>query len=385
MTMSPLGPSTLAVHAGAPSPRIEGSAVTPIFQGSVFEHTGATEYSAIRYPRLSNLPSHRSVCAKLAALEGTEAALVTASGMAAITTAMFAVMAGGGHLLAQNTLYGGTFTFLRDVFKDIGFTYDLIDPTDPSSWEGKLRDDTLAIYTEAVGNPNLVVADHTAVVDFAQEHGLVSMIDSTFASPVNFNPAAVGYDIVLHSATKYLNGHSDLAAGVIAASEEWIDKILPRLTHLGGTMDPHSCFLLERGIKTLVLRVERQNANALAIAEHLEGNPAIDRVHYPGLESHKGHTIAKELFRGFGGMVTFEVKGDGAAAAAFIDRLRLPIHAPSLGGVESLVTRPVTTSHLAMTTDERAAAGVTENMVRMSVGIEDVADLIADIDQALAG
>ncbi len=202
---------------------------------------------------------------------------------------------------------------------------------------------------------------------------------------MNFNPAAVGYDIVLHSATKYLNGHSDLAAGVIAASEEWIDKIQPRLTHLGGTMDPHSCFLLERGIKTLVLRVERQNANALAIAEHLEGNPAIDRVHYPGLESHKGHTIAKELFRGFGGMVTFEIKGDGAAAAAFIDRLRLPIHAPSLGGVESLVTRPVTTSHLAMTTDERAAAGMTENMVRMSVGIEDVADLIADIDQALAG
>lgn len=375
--------ATRAVHAGTPSPRIDRAAVTPIYQCTVFEQGEVQSYSDIRYPRLNNLPNHQVLHARLADLEGTERALVTASGMAAITTTLLSVLRPGDHLLAQPALYGGTFNFIRDQLQALGISVDWIDACDPRSWEPLLRPTTRAVYTEAIANPCTQVADHGALLDFAKAQGLVSLCDATFATPVNFRPAELGYDLVLHSATKYLNGHSDLTAGVIAGSAARIEAILPQLNLLGGTLDPHACFLLERGLRTLVLRVERQNANALAIAQHLEGHAAIEAVLYPGLESHPQHRQARELFEGCGGMLAFKVRGDGAKAAAFIDHLQIPLHGPSLGGPETLVTRPVTTSHLTMSAAERAAAGVTDNMVRMSVGIEGVRDLIDDLDQAL--
>ncbi len=238
---------------------------------------------------------------------------------------------------------------------------------------------------EAISNPLIEVADHRAVVDFAGEHGLVSMIDSTFATPVNFRPPVFGYDVSLHSATKYLNGHSDLVAGAVIGSANWLGKIRHRLNHLGGTLDPHACFLLDRGLKTLVLRVRQQNASAVAMAEFLESRPEVKTVNYPGLRSHPQYERARELFSGCGGMLSFELEGGAEAALRFIDRVRIPICGPSLGGVETLLSRPCVTSHAGVSAEARAALGIGDGLIRLSVGIEAVEDLIEDFGQALAG
>ncbi|MEM9491655.1 MAG: PLP-dependent transferase, partial [Myxococcota bacterium] len=278
----------------------------------------------------------------------------------------------------------GTYNFLTDDIGDFGITYDFIDGDDPDSWEALRKPNTRAIYVESLSNPLVQIADHQAVVAFARKHGLVSLIDNTFASPVNFRPLTVGYDIELHSATKYLNGHSDVVAGAIIGRAKWLERIDKRLSHLGGSLDAHACFLLERGLKTLVLRVRQQGQNALALARHLDGRDDVAKVHYPGLESHSGHVRARELLASFGGMLSFELVGGAAAAERFVSRIELAMHAPSLGGVESLVTRPAATSHAGMSADERARMGVTDGLMRVSVGIEHVDDLIGDFDRALA-
>jgi cystathionine beta-lyase/cystathionine gamma-synthase len=375
---------TRAVHAGRLHPRVGGAAVPPIFQCTVYEHTEeGADYHDVRYPRLNNLPNHEVLGRRLAALEGAEAALVTASGMAAISTAMMTVLGEGGHLLVQDQLYGGTHSFVTRDLRAYGLQYDFIGPGDPDSWRAALRPNTRAVYVETLTNPLLQVADHRALVAFAREHGLVSMIDNTFATPVNFRPIEAGFDLSLHSCTKYLNGHSDLVAGAIIGSEEQVRQIKKRLDHLGATLDPHACYLLERGMKTLVLRVRQQNASALELARHLHGHPRVRRVYYPGLESHPDHARARELLEGFGGMLSFEPEGGVAAARRFVGRVELPINGPSLGGVETLVTRPATTSHSGLTPEERRRIGIDDALIRVSVGIEEVHDLIRDFEAAL--
>ncbi len=374
---------TKVVHAGEPVPRCEGAVTFPIFQSSTFEATIAASYDDVHYIRMSNTPTHDALHAKLAALENGEAALVTSSGMSAITTTLMTFLSSGDHLLAHNILYGGTYDFLTKDFPRLGLTYDFFDATKAGGWEKQLRPTTKAIYVESMTNPLLDVADHRAVVKFAHEHGLVALIDNTFASPINFRPHELGYDLALHSATKYLNGHTDIVAGAVAGKRDFVGRVRAKLNHFGGSLDPHACFLLHRGLKTLGLRVRRQNENALQVARFLEKHRAIERVRYPGLESHPQHTRAKELFAGFGGMLSVEVKGGGDAAKRFVDRVELAVKAPSLGGIETLVSRPAAMSHLGLTEQERAKTGISEALVRISIGIEDAEDLIADFDSAL--
>jgi len=376
---------TRLIHAGRPRPRIEGAAVVPIFQCTVFEHDeDPGSYDDVRYPRLSNLPNHGALSVKLAALEGAEDALVTSSGMAAISTTLLEVLGGRGHLLVQDQLYGGTHAFVARDLAAYGIEHDFVSGDDPDAWRAGLRPETRAIYVEALTNPLLRVADHRAVVEFARRNELISIVDNTFATPVNFRPVERGFDLSLHSGTKYLNGHSDLVCGAVIGSAERVGRIRQLLGHLGGCLDPHGCFLLDRGLKTLALRVRRQNESALRVAAALAANPAVSRVNYAGLESHPDHARARELFEGFGGVLSFELKGGAAAAKRFVERVEIPVNGPSLGGVESLVTRPVTTSHATLTPAERERLGIGEELVRVSVGIEDAGDLIRDFEQAIA-
>ena len=375
---------TRAVHAGTPKDRVGGAGVLPIFQSSIFEMSPErSSYESILYPRLSNLPNQRALGAKIASLESAEAAVVTASGMAAISTALLSVLKSGDHFLAQDCLYGGTHSLVTIDFRDLNIEFDFISPNNPEEWAAKVRPNTRAIYVEAITNPLVQVIDHPEVVRFAREHNLVSLIDNTFASPVNFRPAEVGYDLILHSCTKYMNGHSDLAAGAVAGKAGLIEQVTHRLNHYGGSLDPHACFLLDRGLKTLVLRVERQNENALALAGFLEGRNEVARVNYPGLPSHPRHSQAQEWFHGCGGMFSFELNGGAPAAQALVENLQIPIHSPSLGGPETLIVRPANSSHAGLNPQERAEMGITDGLIRISSGIESKHDLIADFAQAL--
>src|ERR1035437_10133993 len=338
------GIDTKLIHAGEPEPLIGGAVTMPIFQSSTFEYAGQTSYHDLRYIRLSNTPNHAVLHAKLAALENADAALVAGSGMAV----------------------------------------DFVDGDEPATWREAIRPNTKAIYVEAMSNPLLQVSDLQAAVDFAAENGLVSIIDNTFASPINFRPAEIGFDLSLHSGTKYLNGHTDIVAGAVIGRAELVESITHTLNHLGGVLDPHACFLLHRGMKTLAVRVRHQNESALKIARWLEQHRAVARVNYPGLESHSNHLRACELFDGFGGVLSFELEGGVNAARRLMDRVTIPISAPSLGGVESLITRPSTTSHSGMSAAQRARAGIDDGLVRLSVGLESSDDLIEDFETALA-
>ncbi len=375
---------TKLIHAGEPDPRILGAVSIPIFQSAMFEYAGETGYHDIKYIRLNNTPNHIAVHQKLAALENAEAALVASSGMAAISTALLTVLSAGDHLLVQDCLYGGTHDFVTKDLGSFGIGYDFIDADDPASWKKKLKPNTKAIYVETMSNPLLQIPDLEAVPVFAQEHGLVSLIDNTFASPMNYRPAEHGFDLSLHSATKYLNGHSDIVGGAIIGRVELVERIKHRLDHLGGSMDPHQCYLLHRGMKTLALRVRCHNQSALKVATFLAQHPKVSRVNYPGLPAHPRHQRACSLFDGFGGMLSFEMKAGLEAAERFIKATTLPIVAPSLGGVETLVTRPATTSHAGMAPDDRRRLGITDSLIRMSVGIEATEDLLEDFGRALA-
>jgi len=375
---------TQLVHAGDPRPRIDGAVEMPIFQSATYEYRGESRYDDVRYLRLNNTPNHLALHAKLATLEGAQAALVTASGMAAITSTLLTVLRAGDHLLAQSCLYGGTHDFVTGEFGGLGLTADFIDADRRETWAAQLKPNTRAIYVESLTNPLLEVADLTAVVEFARAHGLISIIDNTFASPVNYRPIAAGFDLVVHSATKYLNGHSDIVAGAVAGSSELIERIRHKANHLGGSLDPHAAFLLNRGLKTLALRVRYQNDSALRIARFLEAHPGVTRVHYAGLESHPRHARAQRLFAGFGGVLSFELEGAAQRADEFAARVRIPAIAPSLGGVHTLLTRPATTSHAGLSREDRQRLGISEALLRLSVGIEATDELIEDFTQALA-
>jgi len=374
---------TKLIHAGEPKEKYGGAVNMPIFQSSTFEYTGQDDYNEVKYIRLNNTPNHIVLHEKLAALENAEAALVTASGMAAISASLLTYLNSGDHFLAHESLYGGTHTLITNEFPKLNIECDFIDASDSRGWEEKLRPETKLIYVETITNPLLNVLDLNAVVDFAKKHRILSMIDNTFATPMNYRPIENGFDLSLHSATKYLNGHTDLVAGAVIGSKDLVTKVIHKLNHLGGSLDPNTCFLMQRGLKTLALRVERQNDNSLKIAKYLQMHPKIRKVNHPGLENSPDFARASALLDGFGGMVSFEVDGGVDIADKFISNLILFCNAPSLGGVESLVTRPVQTSHSGMSKEDREDSGIKDELIRMSVGIEAVEDLIADLDNAL--
>jgi len=374
---------TQLIHAGEIRPGIEGAVALPIFQSANFESVEGEEYHDIKYMRLSNSPNHQVLAAKLAALESAEAAVVTTSGMAAITTIFHSLLSAGDHVIFQDCLYGGTYDYARREFGRHGLSCDFVDGARPDTWADALRPETRMIYVEAITNPLVQVADLEAVVAFSRAHELISVIDNTFASPVNFRPAEIGFDLSLHSGTKYLNGHSDIVCGAVIGQADLVARVKKMMSFLGGSLDAHACFLLHRGLKTLAVRVRQQSESALTLARTLEADPEVDRVNYPGLASNSGHERAARLFDGFGGMLSFELAGGSAVAKRFQEAVTIPIVAPSLGGVETLITLPAATSHAGLTAEERLEVGVADGLIRISVGIEGTEDLVADFGAAL--
>ena len=378
---------TRLIHGGLE--RVEGSVVQPVFQSATYEAAEEVSYDDIRYLRLSNSPNHRDLAARLAGICGGEAAAVAGSGMAAITTTLLTLLESEPgrdrpHLLAQDCLYGGTLSFLAEDAPALGISVDFVGGDDPEEWAARARPGTRAFLVESLTNPLLEVADLEAVTAFCRERGIVSVIDNTFASPVNYRPLEAGFDVELHSATKYLNGHSDIVAGAVVSTAERVRRVTHKMNHLGGVLDPHACFLLQRGLKTLSLRVEEQNRNALFLARRLAEHPAVGAVHYPGLAGHPGHERARRWFAAGGGVLSFDL-GGVEEARRLIGRLELAVEAPSLGGVETLVSRPAVSSHAGQSPERRRALGIGDGLVRVAVGIEAAGDLWADFEAALAG
>lgn len=385
------GPQTQAIHGGEPNRRgVNGPIVTEIIRSSTFTFTSTEQMklwaegknNAYIYTRYGN-PTLAVAEQKIAALEGAAAAVVASSGMAAISSALLAALKAGDEVISTAQTYGGTYRLMRDIFPDMGITARQVD-TDLAGIESLVSPRTKVLYVETPTNPTLRLVDIHKAVAFAKKHKLVSIIDNTFATPVLQNPIALGYDMVVHSATKALAGHSDIIAGVAVGSDAWIKKVRNMIIYLGGSMDPGAAYLLIRGIKTLGVRVERQCENAIAVAKFLEAHPKVAHVHYPGLKSHADHKLARKQMRGFGSMLAFDMKGGLPAARRFCDRVKLFLLAASLGGVESLVILPIYSSHYNMTKEELQRAGVSPGTVRVSIGLEDTKDLIEDLKQALA-
>jgi cystathionine beta-lyase/cystathionine gamma-synthase len=355
--------------------------VNPIVLSTTFYSEPGGE-GPVLYTRYGNGPNHVLVEERLAALEGAEDAVVLASGMAAMACAVISVVQAGDHVVATDAIYGGTRALLENELPRFGIETTFVDMHAPG-WADAFRGNTKLVIGESPSNPLLRVTDLRPIADEAHRRGAVLVVDSTFASPVNSRPLEHGADLVMHSATKYLAGHSDVTAGVIAGSRARVDAVRSRAKVWGPVLDPHAVWLLERGMKTLSVRMERHNRNGLAVSRWAEGHPGIARVHYPGLASHPDHLTARRVLDGFGGMVGLEIAGGGDAAAVFVRALRLAKLAPSLGGVETLVSEPRYTSHAAMTPEQRAANGIRDGFVRISLGIEDAEDIIADFEQAL--
>jgi methionine-gamma-lyase len=384
------GDATIAIHAGEPKHGRNGPVAPTIERTSNFVFANTAEMKrwaegkskAYIYTRMGN-PTLAVAEAKLAALEGAEAAIVTASGMAAISSALLATLQSGDELIATRQIYGGAYRLLRDLLPSFGIVVRYVE-TDLDGADRLLNERTRALYVETPTNPTLKVVDLRKAAAIGRRHDIVTLVDNTFASPVLQKPISLGIDLVAHSATKYLGGHSDLIAGVVVGSNKWIARVRERVVYLGGSMDPGAAYLLIRGLKTLEVRVLRQCETAMAVARFLEKHPKVARVHYPGLASHPSHRLARRQMSGYGGMLAFELKGGLAAARRFCDRAKIFLLAGSLGGVESLIVLPEYTSHYNMSAQELAAAGVGPGTVRVSVGLEDAADLIADLRQALA-
>jgi cystathionine gamma-synthase len=379
---------TKAVRGAADLERKNGPLGTPIYQTSTFEVTDNdeqlrathTDHFYTRYGNPTNTVAEKTI----AALEGVDAALTFASGMGAVTTTIMALLKSGDHVVAQRDIYGGVTKFLSQWLPKMGIETTFVDTTEYEQHARAIRPNTKLLYLESPTNPLLRVVDFKKVAALAKQHKLLSMIDATFGTPINQQPAEFGIDLVTHSGTKYLGGHSDLICGAVAGRRELIERIWETRTTLGNCMDPHASWMLVRGLKTLAVRVARQNENAQRVAEFLAEHAKVRKVHYPFLKSHPQYAVAREQMSGGGGMVTFEVEGTGEDARRVSEAMRLFTLAPSLGGVESLVSIPVLTSHLTVSPEERRRIGITEQMVRLSVGIENAEDLIADLERALA-
>lgn len=375
------GLGTRAVHAGDPEPRPNAPVVNPIVPSTTF-YMDPDGGGDLLYSRYGNGPNHTVVEARLAALDGGDDALVLGSGMAAMACAMLSLLQAGDHVVATDAIYGGTRALLSTELTRLGITTTYVDFFSPG-WREAIRPETRVVLGEFPSNPLLRVADLRPIADAAHEHGAALVVDATFASPFNFRPLEHGADLVMHSATKYLAGHSDVTAGALVGSHARVGEARKRARVWGPMLDPHAAWLLERGMKTLSVRMERHNRNGMEISRWAEGRPEIAHTFYPGLASHPDHEVASRILDGFGGMMGIELRGGGPAASRFVRALRLAKVAPSLGGVESLVSEPRHTSHGAMTPQERADNGIRDGFIRVSLGIEDAADLIADLEQAL--
>lgn len=379
--MSKKGKHTICIHEGEIKDTQFGGAVSPIFMASSYSYIDADPK---RYPRYFNTPNQEALGKKIAALENAEAGLPFASGMAAISTTLFAFLEKGDHAVFQNEIYGGAFNLVVEEFDKMGIEYSFTDGVGVDDFETQIKPNTKVIYIETPSNPLLTITDIKAVAELAKKYGLVSMIDNTFASPINQTPLDFEIDISIHSATKYLGGHSDLLAGAVAASEEHIHKIFNKGKNLGGNLSHMISYLLERSIKTLGLRVEKHNTNAQAIAEYLDNHISIVKVYYPGLKSHPNHEIAKQQMNGFGGMLSFELV-DRIDAVTFQQKLKMIKPSMSLAGIESTILQPSLTSHALLTPEQRKAIGISDSLLRFSVGLENVEDIIDDIEQVLGG
>lgn len=376
------GLSTLAIH-GDPHRRPDWTPVVPpVMQSSTFTNpVGSAE--EVMYSRYGNNPNQVALGKKYALLEGTEAAVFVSSGMAATALAHLAVLRPGDHLVTSSWIYGGTKRLFDEEFGRLGIDVTYVNPDQPRLWRRSVRKSTRAIFVETPTNPLMRVLDLTPVAQIARDSGLALLVDGTFASPVNFRPLEHGADIVITSATKYLNGHSDVIAGAVAGSASLIEEVIRLMTLWGQAIDPHTAWLIDRGIRTLEVRMARHNENGMAVAQWASQHPAIVRVHYPGLSSHPEHEQAKEVLNGFGGMVGLEIKGGVRATEKMLRKLKVITHAPSLAGVESLVSEPRLTSHSRLSDEQRAKLGIPDGFVRLSCGLENAADIIADLEQAL--
>ncbi|HSB53575.1 MAG TPA: PLP-dependent aspartate aminotransferase family protein [Gemmatimonadales bacterium] len=377
-----IGLSTLAIH-GVPSRQGDWTpVVAPIFQSSTFTNpVGSGE--EVMYSRYGNNPNQVALAAKYALLEGAEAAIFVASGMGATALAHLAVLRPGDHLITSSWIYGGTRRLFDEEFGRLGIEVTYVQPDHPRMWRRSVRKSTRAIFVETPTNPTMRVVDLTPMAQIARDGGLALLVDASFASPINFRPLEHGADIVISSATKYLNGHSDVIAGAVAGSSSIIEEVTRLMTLWGQAIDPHAAWLVERGLRTLDVRMQRHNVNGMAVARWGETRDAIVRVHYPGLPSHPDHAYAASVLDGFGGMVGLELKGGARAAEKFLKKLKLVRHAPSLAGVESLISEPRLTSHRKLTEDQRAKQGIPDGFVRLSCGLENSEDIIADLEQAL--
>ena len=374
------GLNTICTHVGELEDKQHRGAISPLYMSTSYAYE---DVDVKRYPRYFNTPNQEGLCKKVAALEHAEAALIFGSGMAAVSTALMAFLKAGDHVVLQQTLYGGTYNLVNEEFSKYGIEYSFTEGWKAEAFEAQIKENTKVIYIETPSNPLLTITDLKAVATIAKKHGLVTMIDNTFASPVNQNPIDFGIDIVIHSATKYMGGHSDICAGAVASTAENMERIFHLAKNFGGSLSDYTVWLLERSMKTMGIRVRAQNENALAMANFLQENKDIERVYYPGLPTHEDHEIAKKQMKGFGGMLSFELNSS-LDASLFQKSLKLIKSSMSLAGVESTVLSPTKTSHALMSAEVRAEQGIADGLIRFSVGIEEPEDLIQDILQALA-
>ena len=374
--------ATMAVHAGATDRAADAPVVHPLYQSVNFiQELGTGE--GLRYPRYGNLPNAELVQRRVAMLEGAESAVLLSSGMGAVACGLLALLRPGDHLLASSAIYGGVSALLSKEFAALGIEVTLIDPFEMRAWRRRIRKSTRAIFLETPINPTCRVLDLQPVSYIAREMGIALVVDSTFASPINLRPLEHGADVVIHSATKYLNGHSDVLGGIVCGTAPYVEEVRQKMMLWGQAPDPFAAWLLERGLKTLDVRIQRHNENAMQVAQWCVQQPAISRVHYAGLPDHPDHEVAASSMDGFGGMMAIELAGGADAADTFLSSLRIFRHAPSLGSVDSLVSEPRFTSHAHLTAAERARAGIPDGFLRLSIGIESAKDLIGDIEQAL--
>lgn len=379
MKQSEKGINTRCTHEGELEDAMHKGAVAPLYMSTSYAYENV---EIKRYPRYFNTPNQVALGEKMASLEGVAEAIIFSSGMAAISTALLAHLQQGDHVVLQPNIYGGTYNLVTQQFKRFGIAYTFAESHQVSDLEKAMQDNTKVIYVETPSNPLLAITDLRAVAGLCKEAGVLSMIDNTFASPINQNPAALGIDMVLHSATKYMGGHSDISAGVVAGSSEHMEPVMAMARSLGGNLSEYTVWLLERSIKTMGIRVRAQNENALQMARWLKDQHGVEQVYYPGLEDHPDHALAKSQMSGFGGMLSFRLAA-GIDPAGFMEALQLVKPSMSLAGVESTLLQPSKTSHALLPEEERERQGISDSLIRFSLGIEDFEDLKTDLERAL--